>query len=124
MDVQPKKTLWEQKGFSRAIPIFKMLGMDMHIIDISTKQKDAVLEVQKRCPMIELMKRKGMESKFNPCECTCDLDMKSSIEAFKHQNWEVERLCAIREGSTCCVFKYQRSQRFDIEDLADSVKAK
>ncbi len=40
-------------GFSLAIPNYKKMGMDMVIYDISNNGQDAVLEIQKSCPVLD-----------------------------------------------------------------------
>jgi len=50
------------EGFSKAIPAYKQIGMDMEVIDISNNGMDAVLEVQKTCPVLSLCKEYGFKN--------------------------------------------------------------
>ena len=49
------------EGFTKAIPVYKQMGMEMEVVDISNKGKDAVIEVQKTCPALTLCKEYGFE---------------------------------------------------------------
>jgi len=40
------------EGFSKGVPRYKELGMDMAVVDISNDRVDAVIEVQRTCPAL------------------------------------------------------------------------
>jgi len=97
------KTLAE--GFTEAIPLYKMIGMDMHVIDISNNSMDAVIEVQKTCPVMQMAKEFGFEK---PCRVICEMDVAATKEAFADQGMKGAILCAQADGHAVCVFKYER----------------
>jgi predicted ArsR family transcriptional regulator len=93
------------EGFSEAIPLYKMIGMDMHVIDISNNSMDAVIEVQKTCPVMEMAKEFGFEK---PCRVICEMDVAATKAGFADQGMKGDVLCAQADGHAVCVFKYER----------------
>jgi hypothetical protein len=91
------------KGFSKAIPIYKQIGMEMEIVDISNKGVDAVLEIQKVCPALSYYQEYGFDK---PCKLICEMDGRASHQAFPELKGEI--LCTQAEGACTCVFKYER----------------
>jgi predicted ArsR family transcriptional regulator len=92
------------EGFTRAIPLFKRLGMDMQVVDISTPHVDAVLEVQRTCPVLSLCREYGFTS---PCRVICELDVEATRRAFPGMKSEI--LSRQADGACVCIFKYERA---------------
>ena len=93
------------KGFASAIDSYKQLGMEMVVADISNKGIDAVLEIQKACPIME----KGIHTKFGfkkPCKVFCEMDIAATEAAFP--NIKASILTSMADGSCVCLFKYER----------------
>ncbi len=90
-------------GFRLAIPAFSAIGMEMEVVDISNRGIDAVLEIQKYCPYLDLCREFGVET---PCRLVCELDMEASHRAFPEMSGEI--LCRQALGSPVCIFKYER----------------
>jgi predicted ArsR family transcriptional regulator len=91
------------QGFAKAIPLFKRLGMDMAVFDISTPHVDAVLEVQSTCPVLSLCQEYGLSK---PCRVICELDVEATRRAFPGLKGEI--LSRQADGACVCVFKYER----------------
>lgn len=91
------------EGFRAAIPYFSAVGMDMDVVDISNRGIDAVLEIQRYCPYLDLYKEYGFEA---PCHVICEMDMEASRRAFPEMSGEI--LCRQANGSPVCIFKYER----------------
>jgi hypothetical protein len=91
------------KGFTNAIPFFKLVGMEMEVVDISNNGMDAVLEIQKVCPYLEVCKEHGFDT---PCHVICEMDVEATHRAFPEMKGEI--LCRQAFGSAVCVFKYER----------------
>jgi hypothetical protein len=91
------------QGFTRAIPLFKQMGMDMEVFDISTRHVDAVLEVQRTCPVLSLCQEYGFAK---PCRVICELDVEATSRAFPGMTGEI--LSRQADGACVCVFKYER----------------
>jgi predicted ArsR family transcriptional regulator len=98
-----KATLAE--GFTRALPFFTQLGMDMAVFDISTPGVDAVLEVQRTCPVLSLCQEYGFAK---PCRVICELDVEATRRAFPGMQGEI--LSRQADGACVCVFKYERAR--------------
>lgn len=94
------------EGFSRAIPEYRKIGMEMKVVDISNKGMDAVLEIQEICPALPYYKEYGFEK---PCTLICEMDGKASRIAFPELKGEF--LCTQAEGACVCVFKYERKAK-------------
>ena len=91
------------EGFSKAIPFYKKMGMDMDVIDISNKGMDAALEIQKVCPVNDIHKEFGFES---PCFLICAPDGPAIQEAFPELR--ATTLCRQADGDCICMFKFER----------------
>jgi predicted ArsR family transcriptional regulator len=91
------------EGFTKAIPLFKQMGMDMEVVDISNRHVDAVLEVQKTCPALSLSQEYGFSK---PCRVICELDIEATRRAFPGLQGEI--LSRQADGACVCVFKYER----------------
>jgi predicted ArsR family transcriptional regulator len=94
------------EGFSKAIPYYKQIGMDMEVVDISNNGMDAVLEIQKTCPVMSVCKEYGFEK---PCGLICELDVRATKEAFPGMKGEI--LSAQADGDSVCLFKYERKKK-------------
>ena len=93
-------------GFSKAVPYYKQIGMDMEVVDISNKKMDAVLEIQKTCPVLSVSKEYGFEK---PCPLICELDVRATKEAFPGMKGAI--LSAQADGDSVCLFKYEREKK-------------
>jgi predicted ArsR family transcriptional regulator len=91
------------RGFRQAIPAFHKMGMEMEVVDISTPTTDAVLEVQRTCPVLNMCSEYGFE---RPCHVICEMDMEATRRAFPEMTGEI--LCTQADGACVCVFKYER----------------
>ena len=91
------------EGFTRAIPMYKQFGMEMEVIDISNKNMDAVIEVQKVCPALELAKEFGFDK---PCRVICEMDVEATKAAFEGMKGAI--LARQADGDCVCLFKYER----------------
>ncbi len=91
------------EGFTQAIPAYRQLGMEMEVVDISNRDKDAVLEIQKVCPVMELARECGFEK---PCRVICEMDVEATKAAFSGMTGGV--IARIADGDCVCIFKYER----------------
>lgn len=91
------------EAFREAIPQFNSIGMEMDVVDISNHGTDAVLEIQRICPWLEVCREFGFEI---PCHVICELDMAATRRAFPEMNGEI--LCRQALGAAVCIFKYER----------------
>lgn len=91
------------EAFRTAVPVFEAIGMEMDVVDISNRGIDAVLEIQRICPWLEVCKEYGFDT---PCHVICEMDMEASRRAFPEMNGEI--LSRIALGSPVCIFKYER----------------
>jgi len=99
------------EGFRKSIPIFNAIGMDMVAVDISNRDIDAALEIQKVCPYLEA----GNEFGFDiPCHVICELDMEATRRAFPEMEGEI--LSRQAYGSPVCIFKYERPAKKSAEE--------
>ena len=94
-------TLYE--GFKKAAPVYGSFGMEMHPVDVSNAGIDAALEVQVKCPFMEMARENGFEK---PCAVICELDQDAMALAF--DNPSVKILTTMADGDCCCIFMYQR----------------
>jgi predicted ArsR family transcriptional regulator len=92
-------------AFSEAIETYKQIGMEMDVYDISNNGKDAVIEVQKICPAMDIAKEFGFDK---PCKVICEMDMAATQIAFADQNMQISILCRQADGDCVCIFKYER----------------
>ena len=91
------------EGFTRGIPVFQQMGLDMAVVDISNKNTDSALEIQKNCPALAFSKEYGFEK---PCHVICEMDVEASKRAFP--GMKVDILCRQADGACACIFKYER----------------
>lgn len=95
-------------AFTEAVPFYKQIGMDMQVVDISNRGKDAVLEIQRTCPCLEfgLHKEVGFDK---PCHVICEMDVAATEGAFPGIKGSI--LCRQADGSCVCMFKYERDKK-------------
>ena len=91
------------KGFIDAKPIFRIMGFNMEVLDISQPGIDAVLEVQRVCPVLSLAKEYGLES---PCRVICEMEQEATRKAFPGMKAKI--LSRQADGDCVCMFKYER----------------
>ncbi|ARV58993.1 hypothetical protein BZZ01_10400 [Nostocales cyanobacterium HT-58-2] len=91
------------KGFSDAKPIFRIMGFNMEVVDISQNGTDAVLEIQRVCPVLSLAKEFGLDS---PCRVICEMEQEATREAFPGIKAAI--LSRQADGDCVCMFKYER----------------
>lgn len=91
------------EAFRAAIPAFESVGMVMQVMDISNHDIDAVLEIQRICPWLDIPREFGYDI---PCRLICEMDIEASHRAFPELKGEI--LCRQALGSPVCVFKYER----------------
>ena len=94
------------EGFTQAIPLYKQMGMDMAVIDISNDGMDAVIEVQKVCPVMELAKEFGFDK---PCKVICEMDVAATIKGFGNMSGGI--IASKAAGDCVCLFKYERKTK-------------
>jgi hypothetical protein len=99
------------EAFRAAIPQFKAIGMEMDVVDISNKGIDAVLEIQRICPWLEVCKEYGYDI---PCHVICELDMAATRLAFPEMKGEI--LCRQALGAPVCIFMYERAAKAGSEN--------
>jgi len=96
------------EAFSEAIPFYKQIGMDMQVIDVSNRGRDAVLEIQRTCPCLEFHIHEpfGFEK---PCRVICEMDVAATEAAFPGIKGSV--VASQAAGSCVCIFKYERDKK-------------
>lgn len=96
------------EAFSAAVEPYKQIGMEMLVHDVSNNNFDAVLEIQRTCPMIanNIHTEFGVE---RPCDVVCELDVKATNTAFPDIKGHV--LCRQADGFSVCMFTYQRPKK-------------
>lgn len=94
------------EGFTAASPTLKRIGMDMNFTDISQHGSDAVLEVQRYCPYLEVCKEFGFET---PCRAVCEMHIEAIERAYPLIKGKI--LARQAEGDCVCIFKYERPQK-------------
>jgi len=93
------------EGFTKGIPLYKQMGMDMQVIDLSNEKVDAVLEIQRTCPALAggLHKEFGFDK---PCKVICEMDIAATMAAFPDMKGKI--LASMAGGDVVCLFKYER----------------
>jgi hypothetical protein len=91
------------EGFRAAVPYFNAVGMEMAVVDISNRGRDAALEIQRFCPWLDVCREYGFEI---PCHVICEMDMEASHRAFPEMKGDILSRQAL--GSPVCIFKYER----------------
>ena len=93
-------------GFTKAIPFYKQIGMDMAVVDISNDGMDAVIEVQRVCPVMEVAKEYGFDK---PCKVICEMDVAATKQGFGNMSGGI--IASIADGDCVCLFKYEREKK-------------
>jgi len=93
------------EGFTQAIPLYKQMGMDMAVVDISNDGMDAVIEVQRVCPVMELAKEFGFDK---PCKIICEMDVAATKKGFGNMSGGI--IASKADGDCVCLFKYERKK--------------
>jgi len=93
-------------GFTQAIPVYKQIGMDMAVIDISNDGMDAVIEVQRVCPVMEVAKEYGFDK---PCKVICEMDVEATKKGFGNMSGGI--IASKADGDCVCLFKYEREKK-------------
>lgn len=91
------------EGFTQAKPIFRIMGFTMEVVDISQNGVDAVLEIQRVCPVLHLAKEYGLES---PCRVICEMEQEATRRAFPGMKAAI--LGRQANGDCVCTFQYER----------------
>jgi hypothetical protein len=91
------------KAFTDAIPLFRLMGFTTEIIDISQNGKDAILEIQRVCPVLSLAKEYGFDS---PCRLFCKMEQDATERAFPGITSAI--ISSQSQGDCICVLKYER----------------
>jgi len=94
------------EGFRKGVEPYKQMGMLMDVVDISNRGMDAVLEVQKVCPVLTVSKEYGFDK---PCHIICEMDVAATEAAFPGTKGDI--LCRQAEGACVCIFKYERKAK-------------
>jgi predicted ArsR family transcriptional regulator len=98
------------EAFTEAVAIYKQIGMEMQVVDISNNNMDAVLEIQRVCPALKF----NLHGEFGfekPCRVICEMDVAATNQAFADMHMKGSILCAQAEGSCVCMFKYERPKK-------------
>ncbi len=98
------------EAFTEAVAIYKQIGMEMQVVDISNNNMDAVLEIQRVCPALKF----NLHGEFGfekPCRVICEMDVAATNQAFADMNMKGSILCAQAEGNCVCMFKYERPKK-------------
>src|SRR3989304_1190055 len=93
-------------GFSKAISLYKQIGMEMEVVDISNNNMDAVLEVQKKCPVLNMSKEYDFDK---PCHIICEMDVEATKAAFPEMKGSI--LSRQADGDCVCLFMYERPKK-------------
>lgn len=90
-------------GFTKAIPLLRLMGFETEVIDISQNGIDAALEIQRVCPFMALAQEYEISS---PCQLFCEMEQEAARRAFTGLKASI--LTSQQAGSCVCVFKYER----------------
>ncbi len=91
------------EGFTISIPFFERIGMKMSVVDISNHGVDAVLEIQRYCPYLQLCQEHGQAT---PCHVMCEMDVEATRRAFPEMKGTI--LSRQATGDCVCLFRYER----------------
>ena len=93
------------EGFRRGIDRYREIGFEMEVVDISNDGMDAVLEIQRSCPVFETAREFGLPPR-KVCFVLCDMDVASTNKAFP--DWTVKTIARKVDGDCVCIFKHER----------------
>ena len=91
------------RGFEKAVPLFAAVGVAEEVIDISTGETDAVLEIAITCMCRNAAADLGQEE-ARPV--LCELDFEATRRAFAELSVRAERQQTA--GDQLCIFRYAR----------------
>ena len=94
------------EGFTSSIPFFERIGMKMSVVDISNRGVDAVLEIQRYCPYLQIGKE---HRQATPCHVMCEMDVEATRRAFPDMKGTI--LSRQATGDCVCLFRYERPMR-------------
>lgn len=84
-------------GFGKAQPLFAAMGVRQELVDVSTPDTDAVLEINVTCMCAEAGATEPL---------LCELDFEATRRAFPEMT--VCSLHRMVDGANACVFRYER----------------
>ncbi|AGY59863.1 L-2-amino-thiazoline-4-carboxylic acid hydrolase [Gloeobacter kilaueensis] len=90
-------------GFNEAKPVFRLMGFEMDVLDVSQGDTDAVLEIQHVCPVLSIYRDYGLSS---PCLVLCEMEQEAVRRAYPQMKAAI--LSSKAKGDCVCVFKYER----------------
>jgi len=94
------------EGFASSIPFFARVGMQMTVVDISNRGMDAVLEIQRYCPYLQISREQGQAT---PCHVMCEMDVEATRRAFPEMKGTI--LSRQATGDCVCLFRYERPMK-------------
>jgi predicted ArsR family transcriptional regulator len=94
------------EGMTRAMSLFAEIGIVEDVVDISTEEVDAALELLVTC----MCRRCGQDGGAADVPILCELDFEASRRAFPEL--EIEPLRRQVDGHPVCVFRYSRASRY------------
>lgn len=89
-------------GFRQAVTMFAAIGIREEVIDISTEDTEAVLEIATTCMCRTAADDAGVEVR----PVLCELDFEATRRAFPQMSVRAE--CRQADGAEVCVFRYSR----------------
>ena len=98
------------EGFRKAVPMFAAIGVAEEVVDVSSGQTDAVLEIAITCMCRDAAAALGRE---DAGPVLCELDFEATRRAFPELSVRAERQQAA--GDQLCVFRYSRPQAAPVE---------
>lgn len=90
-------------GFRKAQPLFESMGVRQEIVDASTDDLDAVIEINVTCMCAAAFVDAGVPD-AEPI--LCELDFEATRRAFPGMT--VTSVTRMVEGANACIFRYQR----------------
>lgn len=93
------------EGFSSGKTAFAKLGLIDDFIDVSTSERDAVIETLLTCMCENAMHDCGVSE---PCSVLCALDQEAARRAFPEM--QIQQLRKKVEGAPLCVFFWARER--------------
>jgi hypothetical protein len=77
------------------------MGMELDVFDISNRSLDAVIEVQRSCPILSVCKKYGVSK---PCHVICEMNIEATRRVFPGMKVDITR----QAYGAFCVFKHER----------------
>jgi predicted ArsR family transcriptional regulator len=91
------------EGFKKVRDAFAQIGVRAEIVDASTPDQDAAIEVLTVCMCRNACEEIGMTQ---PCSLLCELDFAATRRAFPEITVDVHH--RVVDGAFACVFRYSR----------------